>query len=77
VHTEGPRFEQSLRYFESERGIEVGRIGGVAIIAIERAAPVISPAYSRGATEHEVSERFALRLENIHGWKIERPEAER
>lgn len=74
VHTDGPTFEQALRYFEGERGIERGRIRGVAIIAIERAAAVISPAYSRGATEHEVSERFALRLEAIHGWKIDRPE---
>jgi len=39
---------------------------------VERAARLVSPAYTIGNTEDEVRERFTRRLEEIHGWKIER-----
>ena len=74
VHTEGPLFDEAVRFFERERGLEVGRIRGVAIIAVERSAALISPVYAGGTSEQEVRERVALRLEKIYGWKIERRE---
>ena len=75
VHQAGPVFDRAVRYFE-EHGVEGSRIHGVAVVRVERAVAVLSPAYARGMGEGEIVERFARRLEAIHGWQIERqPEA--
>ena len=71
VHRDGPVFDRAVQFFERERGIEAARIHGVAIVAVERAAAVVSPAYERGASEHDVMELFARRWEKTYGWKIE------
>ena len=73
VHTEGPAFEQALQFFERVSGTDVSRIRGVAIVAVERAGALISPAYASGLGEREVVERHTARFEKIYGWKIERP----
>jgi uncharacterized protein len=67
VYTEGPIFQQALAFYNH---LEASRIHGVAIIAVQHTAPLISPAYDMGATEQEVKERFASRLEALHGWTI-------
>ena len=74
VHTEGPVFDQAVRFLEGARtrGPRAVPIRGVAIVAIEQAAPLISPAYAGGASAQEVIERSARRLEQIHGWNIAR-----
>ena len=69
--------EQVLQFFHDERNIDTGRIRGVAIIEIERVAALISPAYAGGTSEDEIEGRSVRRLETIHGWKIERLDAER
>lgn len=74
VHTEGPLYDLGVRFFERERSLEASRIRGVAIIAVEYAAALISPAYAGGTSEQKVMERSALRLEKIYGWKIEQRE---
>ena len=71
VHHAGPIFDRAVRSFE-KHGVESIRIHGVAVVQVERAVAVISPAYARGLSESEIVERFARRLEKIHGWKIER-----
>ena len=71
VHHAGPIFDRAVRSFE-KHGVESSRIHGVAVVQVERAVAVISPAYARGMSEAEIVERFARRLEKIHGWKIER-----
>ena len=71
AHQAGPVFDRAVRYFE-EHGVEASRIHGVAVVRVERAVAVLSPAYARGMSEGEIVERFARRLETIHGWKIER-----
>jgi hypothetical protein len=43
----------------------------VAIIAVDRAAALISPAYGTGTTEQEVIDRFTRRFEELYGWTIE------
>jgi hypothetical protein len=70
VHTEGAVFDDASRFFEA-RGSDVSRIRAVAIVAVEWAAALISPAYGGGATEPEVIERFTRRFESIYGWQIE------
>jgi len=72
VHRTGAVFDRAVRSFE-EHGVEANRIHGVAVVQVERAVAVFSPAYARGMSEGEIVERFARRLEKIHGWKIERP----
>jgi predicted pyridoxine 5'-phosphate oxidase superfamily flavin-nucleotide-binding protein len=74
LHTEGPVFEQALRFFEQARtpNPRAVPIRGVAIVAVDHAAALISPAYAGGATEQDMIERSARRLEQIHGWDIAR-----
>ncbi len=70
VLTHGPEFERALHFY-GERGLDASRIHGVAVIEVERAAPLLSPAYEQGLDEQQVTENFARRLEAIHGWRIE------
>ena len=76
VHTSGAMFEQVLQFFHDERNIDTSRIRGIAMIEVERAAALISPAYAGGTSEDEIEGRSVRRLETIHGWKIERLDAE-
>jgi predicted pyridoxine 5'-phosphate oxidase superfamily flavin-nucleotide-binding protein len=68
VYTEGPIFKQAVGFYKH---LEASRIHGVAIIAVERAERLISPAYDSGATEAQIADRFARRLEEFHGWTIQ------
>ena len=52
----GPLFEQALAFYR-ERGT-TSPIRSVVLITVERALPLISPAYDDGATEEEVHERW-------------------
>ena len=70
VHHTGELFDQAVRSYD-KHGVDASRIRGVAVIRVERALAVLSPAYARGMSEAELVERFAHRLETIHGWKIE------
>ncbi|HLN14499.1 MAG TPA: pyridoxamine 5'-phosphate oxidase family protein [bacterium] len=57
VLTAGPLYERIMEAYRTEYGLEpefYRRIDGVVLIAVERAAPLISPAYDAGATEDEV-----------------------
>ena len=56
VHSDGEMYERGLRVL-AERGSTTprNRIEAIVIVAIERAAPVISPAYDAGASEQEVA----------------------
>ena len=71
VHIAGDVYDDVVRFYEA-RGLDPRRVAGVAMITVERAARLVSPAYTIGNTEDEVRERFTRRLEEIHGWKIER-----
>ena len=71
VHIAGDVYDDVVRFYEA-RGLDPRRVAGVAMITVERAARLVSPAYTIGNTEDEVRERFTRRLVEIHGWKIER-----
>lgn len=53
VLTEGDLFEQIIAFYE-ERGTRRERIRSVVLVTVERARPLISPAYDQGVSEDEV-----------------------
>lgn len=62
VLTQGPLYEEILAsYRQGPRAVQeeiAERIEGIVLIKVERALPLISPAYDEGATEDEVSTRW-------------------
>ncbi len=68
VHTDGDVFERGIRFYEA-RGTPKARerIRAIVMITVERALPVISPAYDLGATEDELRELWLARLTGDHG----------
>lgn len=63
VCTDGAMFEQGIRFYEA-RGTENARerIKAIVIVTVDRALPVVSPAYDLGATEEELRELWFSRL---------------
>jgi len=57
VLTEGDLYEQIMAFYE-ERGSPRERIRAVVLVTVERARPLISPAYDLGASEDEVRRRW-------------------
>ena len=72
VHADGPVFEEVMAFFERERQLARGRVRNVVVIAVESAAPLVSPAYDVGLTGDEVADRSWRRLEQIYGVHIDR-----
>jgi predicted pyridoxine 5'-phosphate oxidase superfamily flavin-nucleotide-binding protein len=68
VHTDGDVFERGVRFYEA-RGTPTARarIRAIVIVAVERALPVISPAYDLGATEDELRALWFSRLTGHQG----------
>jgi len=56
VYTEGPRFEQALAFYRN-RGTS-SPIQHIVLVQVERALPLISPAYDQGKTEEEIRDRW-------------------
>jgi predicted pyridoxine 5'-phosphate oxidase superfamily flavin-nucleotide-binding protein len=57
VLTEGDLYEQIIAFYE-QRGTQRQRIHAVVLVAVERARPLISPAYDRGVSEDEVRQQW-------------------
>lgn len=53
----GTLYEDVVRFYETERGVERGRINAVVIVDVEQASSLVSPAYDDGSTEDEISQR--------------------
>jgi hypothetical protein len=58
VHREGPVYESGVRFYQERSGLARDRIEAIVLITIEHAAPVTSPAYDDGSTEHDVETRI-------------------
>jgi predicted pyridoxine 5'-phosphate oxidase superfamily flavin-nucleotide-binding protein len=58
VLTEGPTHDEVLAWFASERGSDISRALAVVLVQVDDAAPLVSPAYDKGATEEEVAARW-------------------
>jgi uncharacterized protein len=57
VHRHGPVYESGLRFFHQRSGLGADRIEAIVLIRVEHAAPLVSPAYDDGSTEHDVEQR--------------------
>lgn len=57
VHRDGPVFEAGLRFYQERSGLEARRVEAIVLVTVEQAAPLISPAYDDGSTEHDVEQR--------------------
>jgi predicted pyridoxine 5'-phosphate oxidase superfamily flavin-nucleotide-binding protein len=57
VHRDGTRFENVMRWYETERGSDVSRVSSVVLVRVEDAAPLVSPAYADGTSEAAVEQR--------------------
>jgi predicted pyridoxine 5'-phosphate oxidase superfamily flavin-nucleotide-binding protein len=57
VHRDGPVYESGVRFYRERSGLEPHRIAAIILISVEQTAPLTSPAYDDGSTEHDVEER--------------------
>ena len=73
VHFEGPVFDDVVAFYQRERDLDPGRVRSVAIVAVTRAAPLVSPAYEAGLSRADIVALSWARLEQIHGITITRP----
>jgi len=58
VLTGGQTYDEVLAWFAHERGSDVSRALAVVLVRVDEAAPLVSPAYDKGATEAEVAARW-------------------
>jgi predicted pyridoxine 5'-phosphate oxidase superfamily flavin-nucleotide-binding protein len=69
VLTEGPLYEEVRAFYRSgPHAVQDGvyeRIRAVVLVRIERALPLVSPAYDEGATEDEVAGRWERYWETL------------
>jgi predicted pyridoxine 5'-phosphate oxidase superfamily flavin-nucleotide-binding protein len=66
VHSNDEIYEQGLALL-AERGYEASpeRVRAIVLVRVERAAPLISPAYDQGATEEIVAARWQRHLTEV------------
>jgi predicted pyridoxine 5'-phosphate oxidase superfamily flavin-nucleotide-binding protein len=64
VYIEGPLFEQGLAFYRT-RGT-VSPIKHIVLVKVERALPLISPAYDHGKTEEEIREYWLGYWETLY-----------
>lgn len=57
VHREGAVYESGLDFYHQRSGLEASRVAAIVLVRVERAAPIISPAYDDGSSEEEVEQR--------------------
>ncbi len=63
VHTAGDVFERGIGFYEARGTVQPReRIKAIVIVAVERALPVVSPAYDLGATEDQLRTQWRSRL---------------
>jgi uncharacterized protein len=69
VHRGGETYEQGLRLL-AELGYDASRerVRAIVVVRVERAAPLVSPAYDSGASEQEVAEPWERRIAELRGW---------
>ena len=57
VHRHGALFEEVVRWYQTERGTDRARVNAAVLVRIERAAPLVSPAYADGSSEATIERR--------------------
>jgi predicted pyridoxine 5'-phosphate oxidase superfamily flavin-nucleotide-binding protein len=74
VHVDGSLFDEIIAFYQSDRGLAPARVRGVAMMGVERAAPLVSPAYDTGLSRGEVVDRSLRRLERVYGVRVVGPD---
>jgi uncharacterized protein len=69
VHIDGPRFAEIVEFYERERGLAPFRVLGVAIMTVDVAAALVSPAYDVNTAE-EIVARNMQRFERTYGVRV-------
>jgi hypothetical protein len=64
ILSDGPRYDEIMSVFK-ERGQDT-MIHEIVLMRVERAEPLISPAYDRGVCEDEVEREWAERWQALH-----------
>jgi len=64
VYEEGPLFEQALAFYR-QRGT-TSPIRHIVLVKVERAMPLISPAYDQGKTEEEIRNTWLAYWETLY-----------
>gem|GEM_PF-2759127 len=67
---DGAGFDAVIAQYRTNGSIAATQAKSVAVIAVESAAPLVSPAYDAGLTVDEVVDRSLRRLERIHAVRI-------
>lgn len=70
VHVDGAVFDDVIALYQRNGSIAATRARSVVVIAVDSAAPLVSPAYDAGLTVDEVVDRSLRRLERIYGLRI-------
>ena len=73
VYTEGPLFEQALAFYRT-RGT-TSPIQHIVLVKVERALPLISPAYDQGKTEEEIRDRWLRYWDTLYHHRGDRTTA--
>jgi uncharacterized protein len=68
VHTEGELFEQAMEIYREEGLEQLDRIGAVAVLEVQRAVPLVSPAYDDGTSEDEIRAYYLERWRVLYGY---------
>ncbi|MDH3599626.1 MAG: pyridoxamine 5'-phosphate oxidase family protein [Candidatus Tectomicrobia bacterium] len=64
ILTDGPRYDEIMTVFK-EMGLDT-MIHEIVLMRVERAEPLISPAYDRGVCEDDVGREWAERWNALH-----------
>lgn len=57
VHRDGPVYESGVRFYRDRSGLAPHRVEAIILVTVDHAAPLISPAYDGGSTEHDIEKR--------------------
>ena len=64
----GPLYDKLIAFYK-ERGSQVSVFREIVMVRVERARPIVSPAYDLGLTEDEVRARFEHHFQSLRGGK--------
>ena len=70
VHVDGAVFDAVVAFYQEDRQLVPARVRSVALIEVERAAALVSPAYDTGLSRDEIVDRSLRRLERVYGVRI-------
>jgi hypothetical protein len=62
VHRAGTTFEAGIAFFARRSGLARERVEAIVLVRVDRAVPLVSPAYDDGSSEHDVASRSLQRL---------------